>query len=178
MSMPSANGESEGVAMEKEVTLRPIRAEDLDAVLEIFFDESVKKTYMLPDFADRQQAIALFERLLQLSEREDRFVRAIAANDALVGFLNDVEITAEHMELGYVVNSRFQGRGYATAALGLAVEELFRRGVKCIRAGFFEGNSASRRVMEKNGMTDTLARETIPYRGEEHLCRIYEIRNK
>ena len=45
-----------------------------------------------------------------------------------------------------------QGKGFATEAVEACIEELFRMGFAHIRAGFFEGNVASCRVMEKCGM--------------------------
>lgn len=57
-------------------------------------------------------------------------------------------------EIGYVINPDFRGRGYAVEAAGAVMEfgfselELHR-----IEARFMKGNEASRRVMEKLGMT-------------------------
>ena len=57
-------------------------------------------------------------------------------------------------EIGYVINPDFHGRGYATeaarAVLDFGFSELC---MHRIEARFMKGNEASRRVMEKLGMT-------------------------
>ena len=69
-------------------------------------------------------------------------------------------------------------RGYGTEALRLTLDALFARGFETVRAGFFEENAASRRVMEKNGMTPTGEEETIDWRGASHRCLYYAIRRE
>ena len=68
-----------------------------------------------------------------------------------------------------------QYRGYASEALVTAIDELFRRGFKRVCAGYFEGNDASRRVMEKSGMKPTKEEAVISYRGVDHRCLFCEI---
>lgn len=57
-------------------------------------------------------------------------------------------------EIGYVINPDFWGRGYATEAVSAVLKFGFLRlGLNRIEARYIIGNEASRRVMEKNGMT-------------------------
>ena len=49
------------------VTLRPIQLQDREPMLDILTDDTVKQTYMLPDFADRRDALPLFRRLAEFS---------------------------------------------------------------------------------------------------------------
>ena len=158
--------------------LRPFRESDRETMIDLLRNEEIKKTYMLPDFASRAEAERLFFRLKELSEREDRFVYAVCLNDRTVGFLNDVETRDGTMELGYVIHPDWQNRGFATEALGAAVEELFRRGYSCVRAGYFEENAASARVMEKCGMSPVPGEEEIEYRGRRHRCLYRELRRE
>ena len=70
-------------------------------------------------------------------------------------------------EIGYVFNPYYQGRGVATEAvrrvLTFGVEEL---GLHRIEARFIEGNTASRRLMERVGMTfEGYARESMRIKG-------------
>lgn len=56
-------------------------------------------------------------------------------------------------EIGYVINPAYWGRGIATEAVGAVLRFGFQRlEVNRIEARFMEGNTASRRVMEKCGM--------------------------
>ena len=153
--------------------LLPLTQEDRSRMLELLTCPQIGKTYMLPDFPSREDAVPLFQRLVGLSGDSRRFVRGIYADETLVGFLNDVEIENGAIELGYVIHPRFQGNGYATEALGIAIGELFRLGFQAVITGAFRQNAASIRVMEKNGMTRIEKAEPIEYRGKTHICVYY-----
>lgn len=148
-----------------------------EPMLQLLTDAQIKLTYMLPDFECKEAAIPLFRRLCTLSREPGRFVRGIYADGALVGFLNDVEITGSSMELGYVIHPEHWGRGYATAALKLAMEQLFAWGFQEVITGAFEENCASLRVMEKAGMTRLEKTDEIEYRGTRHRCIYYSKRS-
>ena len=75
---------------------------DIDYALSIFYNDEIKKTYMLPDFPSRENAVALFERLERLSMNPARFVYGIYLDETLIGFINDVEIADQTIEVGYV----------------------------------------------------------------------------
>ena len=56
-------------------------------------------------------------------------------------------------EIGYVINPRYQGQGVATEVVSRIITFGFENlMLNRIEARFIEGNNASRRVMEKNGM--------------------------
>lgn len=150
--------------------LRPLTEKDEAALLELLTDEKIKLTYMLPDFAAREDAIPLARRLMALSQDETRFLRGMEENGTLVGYLNDVEVVDGTIELGYLVHPRHWGKGYATAALKLAIGELFQKGFREVVCGAFEENPASLRVMEKAGMGRIDKVDEIDYRGKVHRC--------
>ena len=162
---------------EKQITLRPFCPEDQQQILEILTSNQVNKTYMLPDFAKIEDAIPLFNRLMNLSIDASRFVRCIALNDNPVGYLNDVEIQDGSIELGYVIHPKFHNQGIMTDALIAAIGRLFELGYQAVVCGAFEHNKASRRVMEKAGMQLIDKTEDIEYRGKTHLCVFYRITN-
>ena len=157
--------------------LRTFQEEHCQVLLEILTHPEVKKTYMLPDFETKEDAIPLFRRLMDLSHNPDRFVRGIFAGEEPVGFCNDVEVQDGTIELGYVIHPDHWGKGYATAALKLAMEELFSLGYREVITGAFEENPASLRVMEKAGMTPIDKVDDIEYRGRIHKC-VYRVINK
>lgn len=161
----------------KRLELRPFRESDGSACVQLLMNNQVKQTYMLPDFESEEKAEALFHRLLELSNRNDRYVVAICLGNELIGFLNDVEITEDSVELGYVIHPNHWGRGYMTEALTAAIGEL--RGVGFLRVitGAFDSNLASIRVMEKCGMVKLPKTETIAYRGKIHNCVYYAYPN-
>ena len=49
-------------------------------------------------------------------------------------------------------------------------------GFRRVTAGYFEGNEASHRVMEKCGMQPVAYTDEEEYRGVRHLCRYCEVR--
>ena len=159
----------------KMVHLKPIAQVDLDILAELLTDDTVKQTYMLPDFGCRKDAIPLFNRLITLSLDSAHYVRGIYCDDTLIGFLNDVEIKDGSIELGYVIHPRFHGKGYMTQALKIAIEALFSAGYREVITGAFEENKASIRVMEKAGMICIEKTEEIEYRGKTHNCVYYHI---
>ena len=95
---------------------------DREPMVDLFFREEIKRTYMLPDFESREQAGKLFERMMVLSRSEDRFVYGIYWGQTLVGFVNDCEIKDATIEIGYVIVPEYQGRGIGR----LLVEELLK----------------------------------------------------
>jgi len=152
------------------MVLRSLTEKDEAALTELLTDETIKLTYMLPDLPSREAAIPLARKLTALSAEETRFVRGMEEGGVLVGFLNDVEMADGTIELGYVVHPRHRNKGCATAALKLAMEELFHMGFREVVCGAFEENPASLRVMEKAGMGRIDKVDMIDYRGKLHRC--------
>ena len=128
---------------------------------------------MIPDFESREAAERLFYAFMRLSDAADRFVGAICLDDELVGFMNDTEIVGEAVEMGYVISTEYQNKGYCTEALSGAIKHLFENGFSEVICGAFEENAASLRVMQKCGMKLLDKTDVIEYRGKEHGCVYY-----
>lgn len=65
-------------------------------------------------------------------------------------------------EAGYVFNPDYWGRGLATEALRAVIAYGFEKGYNRIEARFMADNLASRRVMERSGMTfEGILRQTL-----------------
>jgi ribosomal-protein-alanine N-acetyltransferase len=75
---------------------------------------------------------------------------------------------ADSAEIGYVLNPAFQGRGLATEAVQRVLQYGFEElNLHRIEAHFIEGNDASRRLMERVGMTfEGFARESMRIKGK------------
>lgn len=157
------------------ITLGTIQPEDESAMLDILTNDTIKQTYMLPDFESRDAAVRLFRKLMLMSLCPDFYVRGIYKNKRLIGMINHTEMDSDSMELGYVLHPDYHNRGYMTQALQTAIEELFQLGYRTVITGAFETNLPSIRVMEKCGMKKTEKTDTIPYRGKTHLCVYYKI---
>ena len=157
--------------------LSSIEDSDTEDMLALLTDPAIKKTYMIPDFADSDQALRMVGRFRELSHDSERWVYGIRLDGRLIGFLNDVDKTDTAIEMGYVIAPAHWGKGYATEAFSAVMESLFAAGFEAVRTGAFAENSASLRVMEKCGMRRIKETEIISYRGEDHLCVYYERKN-
>ena len=155
------------------IYLKPFKAEDVENAVQLLTDEKVKETYMLPDFDTKEKVVALFEILKDLSYKEDRFVRGVYWNDELIGVINDVGIEGDKLEIGYAICSLYHNLGYGTEMLKIALAYLKEQGFSEIKAGAFEENYASTRIMEKAGMKRIDFTEEIEYRGKVHKCIYY-----
>ena len=91
--------------------LKPLSEVDQNAVIRILTDDTVKKTYLLPDFQTEEQAVKLFNVLKEYSTSEKHYVRGIYLNDKLIGFLNDVAFRDGRIELGYVIHPDYHNHG-------------------------------------------------------------------
>ena len=159
----------------KRLKIGPLSDADRDAVIDLLTDEKVKQTYMVPDFASREEAAKVFVRLKDLSHQEDRYVAGIYLDDAFIGILNETEIQDKSIELGYAILPKFHNCGYCTEVLSGAIQYLFARGFDRVITGAFEENGASIRVMVKCGMEKLDQQDEIEYRGVVHRCVYYGI---
>lgn len=146
--------------------------DDVKAVARILLDDSIKKTYMVPDLTP-EDAEKMAQRIISLSGDTSRFIRGIYKGNTLVGYLNDVASENGSVELGWVVHPDYQGKGYCTEAVKIAIEQLLDKGYQEVCAGAFPENYASMRVMEKAGMTKIDKTEDVEYRGNVYHCVFY-----
>ena len=150
--------------------VRPIAEEDQEAVLELLTNETVGKTYMLPEYRSREEAQPLFRRLVQLGKDESRYVAGVYLDGQFIGMMNDVEIKDGKIEMGYAFLPAYCNRGFATESFHGAIDYLLSHGFHTVVAGAFSQNAASLRVMEKCGMTKQDYTDEIEYRGITHTC--------
>ena len=155
--------------------IRPICQEDREAVLDLVTNEIVGRTYMFPAFKNREEAIPLFQRLVQLGTDNSRFVAGVYLGERFIGMMNDVEIKDGKIEMGYAYLPAYYNQGYATEAFRGAIDYLLANGLHTVVAGAFSENPASLRVMEKCGMTKQDYTDQIEYRGAMHTCIYYAI---
>lgn len=160
------------------LTLKPFDDADQEGMIELLTNEKVKKTFMIPDFHSKEEVEALFKKLKEDSISKNHYERGIYLHNVLIGFINDVEVEGDKIELGYVIHPAFHNKGYATEALDAAINDLFQKGFSEVIAGAFEQNVPSYRVMEKCGMCRMDREEDIEYQGVLYHCIYYSIKNK
>lgn len=131
---------------------------------------------MIPDFPTKKEGMAMFKKLKEYSLSESHYERGIYMKGIVIGFINDVEIEGNKIELGYVIHPDYHNQGYATEALKEAIKDLFQKGFSEIIAGAFEENVASYKVMEKCGMIRMEKEDDIEYHGHLYHCIYYSIK--
>lgn len=159
----------------KRLEIKPITSDDREAVIDLLTDKTVAKTYMLPDYQNRTEAEPLFQRLVQLSDDESRYVAGVYLDGTFIGMMNDVEIKGSQIEMGYAYLPAYYNRDYATEAFQGAISYLHTCGFATVLAGAFSENHASLRVMQKCGMEKQDHTDEIEYRGVTYTCIYYAI---
>lgn len=155
------------------LVIKPYADMDQDKMIELLTNETIKKTFMIPDFTSREQAIQMFHKLKEYSLSKEHYEAGIYLENELIGFVNDVEIQDKTIEMGYVIHPNYHNQGYATECLKAVIEELHKQGFEQVITGAFEENEASIRVMQKCKMTLLDKKEEISYQGKLHHCVYY-----
>ena len=112
--------------------------------------------------------------------RQDLFAIRLKETGRLIGIILYFDEKEDSCEIGYGIGSAFWNQGYATEAASRFLEYLFReKGMRTVYASFFTGNDASRRVMEKCGMTfDHFSEKELTYLGVDRNLTYYAIHRK
>ena len=90
---------------------------------------------------------------------------------------NIVRGVGQYADIGYLIDHTRQGKGYTSAAVHLVLEYAFRSlGLHRVQAAILPHNTASRRVLEKNGFqAEGQARRYIKINGKWQDHRTYAI---
>lgn len=154
------------------LVLKPYTEADADALADLLMNSEITETFMVPEYASREEYLALARKLIAFSSPADtvHFEYGIFREDRLIGFINECGIEGDTVEVGYVIDPSERGRGYAAEALTAAMAELKEMGFAAVRAGYFEQNTASLRVMEKCGMHRIPLEDEEEYRGHRYRC--------
>lgn len=154
----------------------PIRAADKeDYFINISHDKKVLETFICR-YADTLEDFDFSS----YPGRQDLFAIRLKETGRLIGIILYFDEKEDSCEIGYGIGSGFWNQGYATEAVGRFLEYLFReKGMHTVYASFFTGNDASRRVMEKCGMTfDRFSEKELTYLGIERDLTYYAIHRK
>ncbi len=109
--------------------------------------------------------------------REDLFAIWLKDTGRLIGIILYFDESDGVCEIGYGLGSAHWGHGYATEAVRRFLTYLFdKKGMHTVTASYFTGNDASRRVMEKCGMTYSHTNEKeLTYLGVERDLIYYSV---
>lgn len=154
----------------------PIREADKeDYYINISHDKKVLETFICR-YADTLEEFDFSS----YPGRQDLLAIRLKETERLIGIILYFDEKDDSCEIGYGIGSGFWNQGYATEAVSRFLEYLFReKGMRTVYASFFTGNDASRRVMEKCGMTyDHFSEKELTYLGAGRDLTYYSIHGK
>ncbi len=137
--------------------LRLPQLSDADAIYQLAKSPQVALTTLtMPHPYEPEMAIEFINNIHEAYDGKTRFTFAITRrSDALflgvIGFRADYQ--NERTEIGYWIGQPYWGNGIATEAAQAIVDFCFQElNLNRVEASYFEGNTGSKRVMEKIGM--------------------------
>jgi ribosomal-protein-serine acetyltransferase len=140
------------------LVLRPATLDDLDAIQAAKEDAwNDLQRWMAWAFESQRSREALERNIRRTMDYQSQEGIALAGfhrvnGDFVVRTGLDVTAEAGVYETGYWVAPKYAGQGMATEAAHAAIRYAFGHlGAKAISIGYFEGNDASRRIVEKLG---------------------------
>lgn len=147
---------------EIELALKPERMETerliLDRIRETdkedYFNSISHDRKVLETFVCRYaESLETFDFSTYLG-RDDLFAIRLKETGRLIGIILSFDETDGACEIGYGIDPAHWNKGYVTEAVKRFLAYLFdEKGIHTVTASYFTGNDASRRVMEKCGMT-------------------------
>ena len=84
---------------------------DSQDLIRILCNDEIKKTFMIPEFETKEDAMKMFHKLKEWSLSEKHYEYGIYLKDKLIGFVNDVEIDHDMIEIGYVIHPNYKNQG-------------------------------------------------------------------
>ena len=165
------------------LNLRDHVSEDLTALHAMLSDDDM--TWFLPSMrkGSAEETRAYLEGCMADAVSEPRVRYNLAVVDRrqeLIGsvglHLIDGDASEGHYGLGYFIAPALWNRGYATEAVGAALEFIFENGAVRVSASALAENLSSRRVLEKSGFTqEGLLRAHTLHAGAWLDCAVYGI---
>ncbi|MET0237661.1 MAG: GNAT family N-acetyltransferase [Kibdelosporangium sp.] len=139
------------------LTLRPMRADDRDAVIKIFADPESSR-YLTRDMADPVNAGTSFERWLGWGAPGGMGSWLLDLDGLVIGvgrFTPSDRLPGKVVEVGWFVARSYAGQGYATEALRTLLDYGIRTlGLPAIWALIHADNEPSRRLAQSLGFLD------------------------
>ena len=152
------------------LVLRPLTVGDDDAMYALIaHDRDVLRYFIMP-YAEERSGFTM-ERSIEACRAGKKHILALVEKetDEVCGMMlmcSAPNPVFNACEVGYALGRKFQRRGLCAEALKAFTEYLFSKGVHKVFCACIAENTASRRVMEKCGMTyEGSRKDEIFYRG-------------
>lgn len=146
----------------KRLFLRKLRADDAESIFENWASDSEVVKYLTWNVHKNiDETKAILDIWLSEYDNDDCYRYGIEnkADGELIGIIDVVGYHHGNPVIGYCSCRRYWGNGYMTEALGAVVKELTDNGFNQIVIEAAEDNTASNRVILKNGFKLVAKRE-------------------
>ncbi|MBQ8568728.1 MAG: GNAT family N-acetyltransferase [Oscillospiraceae bacterium] len=159
--------------------LRRFRYDDDDAMLKNFIaDEKIQSLYSEPVYTTKDAVKGLLDKYIGSYEKDDYYRWAITEKntDECIGQIAYFLVDSKNhfAEIEYCIGSEFQRRGYATEAASAVIAYGFDRiNLHKVQICTKTINAASKRVIEKCGLTYEGTLRDYFYMNGEYVGRLY-----
>jgi RimJ/RimL family protein N-acetyltransferase len=138
------------------VRLRHLEEADTDSLFDIFSDREAMRFWSTPPFTTRVEAVRLLAEIHDFWRQKTLFQWGIALreDDTIIGTttLFRFDWQSRRAEIGYILNRRFWGNGFAREALTALIEFAFGElNLHRIEADIDPRNAASQKTVERLG---------------------------
>lgn len=164
--------------------LRPILARDADAVFEYASDPEVTRYLTWECHKSIRESRAYIRSIRKAYRDGSHYHYAITLKEdgTLIGAggsIRDVQEGATCTEIGYVLNRKYWGQGYATEAMAAVLRFFFEeKGLHRVEGCHVVQNEASGRVLQKLGMSlEGTLQDKYYFKGRYWTVRLYAIIN-
>ncbi len=137
--------------------LRPVERGDAPRFAELCNDRSIaNNTSRIPHPYTAEDARNFVDYAIQATAKSNEFPFAVCRNDNIIACAGVLANSAKSFELGYWVGADDRGKGIAGEAAAAVTCFAFEKlAATIVTAGYFIGNPASGRVLEKLGFHST-----------------------
>lgn len=173
------------VILGQKVQLRQIQEEDADALLSMLTDHQIRQTIYADQLASPLRAQRILSQMLGRDRQNSlHFGVCKVGEQPLIGVvsLQHWRQVSGQATLGFLIDSADWNKGYASEAVKLLLDIGFGKlGLKRIEGRCQSSNTASERIMIKNGMqldrmitgSSLAAERSDELGGEENEIRVY-----
>ena len=154
------------------LTLKKCEIADKQRLIDLIGDFRVSETLSNVPYPYTDEDAEYWLNSVKTSE----FKLNIFKNNVLIGGIGLTPEEDDSCELGYWLGFQYWGQGYATEACNSLLDYVkANTSFKNFRAKVYKGNTASSKVLEKIGFSQTGEGEVFSLSNKEHIpCLIYE----
>lgn len=156
MEQVRGNAGTEGAIRTDRLLIRRVRAEDHEAIREIW--SAVAQTdlarYDRPNDLNEEAVRVRIARWAEYSRSTEHIFFAVCLEEKLIGYIA-LNVRENGYEMGYCFHPAYHGNGYAYESISAALKKAERTGIRRIEAGTALENTPSVKLLERLGFRQT-----------------------